>query len=251
MGDPLSIAASIVAVVQATDFVLTNCYIYAGRVKNADGDVAKILQETGMLKGFLTNLGDLAQEEPDNPRLGALITPGGPLSVCKKALDEIDAKLKSSSTRLSTTKKLLWPFESKKLDEILDRIRKQFPNLGLALNTDDAFVSREIRNGVQEIQITLESTQSNEKREKILDWLKPNDPKEKHQSSREVHEQGSNQWLLGHSEFIDWTNNPRKNIWVRALPLAFTILMTTASWDSRLRKDDSLLLGHRPYEVSV
>jgi hypothetical protein len=215
MADPLSVAASIITLIQATDYVLTCCYTYVGRVKNAEVDIDKVVQETSLLKGLFLNLHDLAQDEPENERLKDLISQGGPLSICKEALGEIERKLKSPSSKLTTSRRLLWPFDSKKLDEILERIRKQKPTLLLSLSIDNADISREIKSGVKDIQIALESAQFQEKREKILDWLRPNDPKEKHLNSRRVHEHGSNQWVLDHPDFLKWRTDPRQNIWVR------------------------------------
>jgi hypothetical protein len=216
MADPLSITASIIAVVQATDYVITSCQTYVGRVKNAAADIDKVFKEASLLKGIFLNLQELAQEDPDNERLKDLIGPGGPVAICNEALSAIHAKLQAqaSQARLTTTRRLLWPFESKKLDEILERIREQKPNLVLSLETDSANISRDIRNGVRDVQSTLESTHMKEKREKILDWLQPNDPKEKHSTSRRAHEEGSNQWVLEHPEFLTWTKKPRQNIWV-------------------------------------
>lgn len=219
MADPLSITASIIAVIQATDYVLTSCQSYIGRVKNAAADVDKVFQETSLLKGIFLNLQELAQDEPDNERLKDLVCPGGPVTICKEALGDIHAKLQKhvSQSGLTTTRKLLWPFESKKLDEILERIRMQKPNLLLSLEADSANISREIRSGVKDIQISLESTHMKEKKEKILDWLQPHDPREKHSNSRRVHEEGSNQWVLNHPEFKSWTEEPREHIWVSML----------------------------------
>jgi hypothetical protein len=66
MADPLSIAASIITVIQVTDQVLTCCYTYVGRVKSATADIDRAVQETSLLKGLLLNLYELAQDEPNN-----------------------------------------------------------------------------------------------------------------------------------------------------------------------------------------
>jgi hypothetical protein len=94
---------------------------------------------------------------------------------------------------LTVKQRLLWPFESKKLEQILERIRNQKPALLLALATDNMDVTRKIQDDIKDIQDSMESVQMHDKREKILTWLWLNDPKFKHMISREGHEEGTNQ----------------------------------------------------------
>jgi hypothetical protein len=143
-----------------------------------------------------------------------LVAPAGELSLCTEALKEIETKLQPGSTKLTTKQRLLWPFESKKLEEILERIRKQKPGLLLVLATDNLDVTRKIQNGVKDIQNSFESAQLHDKREKFLNWLRPNDPKDKHMVSRQEHEEGTNQWVLDDLKFGKWMQEPRQNIWV-------------------------------------
>jgi len=167
MADPLSVAASIIAIVQAADQVLTRCYGYLGRVRSAAVDIDKAVQEISVLKGLLLNLHDLAQGEPNNERLKLLVAPTGPLSIRAEVLQEIEAKLEPASTKLTPRRKCLWPFESRKLEEILERIRKQTPVLILAMVTDVAEIPRKLQTDVQAIQNSLKSAQSQGRYEKF------------------------------------------------------------------------------------
>lgn len=215
MADPLSIAASIITVVQVTDQVLTSCYAYVGRVKAAAADIDRAVQETSLLKGLLLNLYGLVQDEPNNERFQSLVAPAGALSICTEALKEMEIKLRPTKpTKLTTKEKLLWPFESKRLEEILVRIEKQKPAILLALATDNLDTTRKIQTGIEDIQNSIESTQLHDKREKILNWLRPNDPKDKHTVCRQQHEDGTNQWILDNPAFREWTQKSRRNIWV-------------------------------------
>jgi hypothetical protein len=214
MSDPLSVVANIIAVIEATDFVLTRCYTYIGRVKNATAEIDRLVLKISLLKGIFSNLHELANGDPYSKTLQDLIRPGGPMAVCTQSLAEIQQRLEASSTKPIAQRKLLWPFEAKKLDEILGRIRQQKPTLLLCLATDNANISRDIRSGVDDIQDILEFTQRNEKLDKILDWLQPFDPSQKHSDARKAHEYGSNQWVLEHPEFLPWTRDAGRNLWV-------------------------------------
>jgi len=241
MSDPLSIAASIIAVIQITDQVLTSCYTYVGRVKTAAADIERAVQETSLLKGLLLNLRQLAEDEPNNPRLGCLIAPSGALSICTDALEEIRAKLEPRSTALTARQRLLWPFESKRLEQILERIQKQKPTLLLALMTNDVDVTRKIQAGVKDIQSSLESVRLHDKQEKILTWLRPNDPKDKHMISRQEHEEGTNQWVLDHPKFRKWTQGPRQHVWLHGIPGCGKTIMCSTVIDhvEKLCRSDS------------
>jgi hypothetical protein len=253
MADPLSFAASILAVIQITDEVLTRCYIYVGRVKSAASEIDRTVQESSLLKGLLLNLHQLALEEPDNPRLETLVAPAGALSICTEELKKIEAKLQPLSKTLTTKRRLLWPFESKGLEQILERIRLQKPALLLALATDNLDATRKIQDGVKNIQASLDSAQSQDKREKILTWLRPLDPKEKHIISRQEHEEGTNQWILDHPDFRKWLEESKENIWVSLDRSIFQIiilgsvliLISAAAWHTRLWQDNHVLNHHR------
>jgi hypothetical protein len=214
MADPLSTAASILTVIQLTDQVLTHCYAYIGMVKNAAAEIDNVIHVIGLLKGIFFNLHQLAIANPSSARLNDLIAAGGPLSVCSGVLKQLEAKLNTPSAKLTATRKLLWPFESKKLEGLLEKIRQQKPALLLSLATDNANFSYKIRDDVRQIQAGLDSARLEDKRERVLGWLRPSDSKEKHLTSRRLQEHGTNQWVLDNVKFQRWTQEPRQNIWV-------------------------------------
>jgi ankyrin repeat domain-containing protein 50 len=212
--DPLSVTASIIAVIQITDSVLTSCYKYFGKVKNAATDIESIIQEASLLKGILINLQELCEQDSTAAQLRDLLQPNGPISACWEALQELQLKLSPKKNDLTTKQKLIWPFESKKVGKILDRIRQQKPTLLLAITTNTRFVVGNVDSGVQDIQHTLRNTQLQEKREKILNWLQVSDPKDKQRQSRLLHQEGSNAWILESKEFTTWRDTPCQAIWV-------------------------------------
>jgi hypothetical protein len=212
MADPISLAASIITLVHVTDSVLTSCYTYIGRVKAAAAEIEKAVLETSTLKGILLNLHELSLNEPDNASLQVL---SGPLAACLATLKDMETRLRPLSEKLTTKRKLIWPFEARKLDELLGRIREQKPQLMLTLAVDAADLSRQIRTGVEDIKLSLEYTQLREDRENILRWLHPNDPKAKHMKCREDHRAGTNKWVLDHHLFNKWFTQPQGLLWAR------------------------------------
>jgi hypothetical protein len=150
-------------------------------------------------------------DEPNSENLKLL---QGPLSVCSAAIKEMETKLRPASEKLTTRRKLMWPFESKKLDEILARIQEQKATLSLALTTDSAYISRQIHAGVEDIKLSIQSAETREKREKILTWLHPNDPKSKHLKCRHDHRAGTNKWVFEHEMFKTWLSEGQSVLWV-------------------------------------
>ena len=65
MGDPLSTATSIIAVIQISGTVLSACYHYAVQLKNAPEDIQWVINEVGSLKEILGELKDLAVSVSD------------------------------------------------------------------------------------------------------------------------------------------------------------------------------------------
>lgn len=65
MGDPLSTAASIIAVIQISGTVLSVCYRYAALLENAPQDIQCVINEVGSLKVILEELKALAVSVSD------------------------------------------------------------------------------------------------------------------------------------------------------------------------------------------
>ena len=65
MGDPLSTAASIIAVIQISGTVLSACYRYAALLEDAPQDIQWVINEVGSLKVILEELKALALSVSD------------------------------------------------------------------------------------------------------------------------------------------------------------------------------------------
>jgi len=212
MADPLSTAASIIAVLQLTETVLTSCYRFVGQVSNAAAEVDRIIREAGSLKVILLDLESLAGEDGGSrlSSMNSLCGENGALTVCIKSLQELASKLSPAVGPMSLRRRLLWPFESKKVDEILDNIQKQKPTLLLALAGDNT-------RATLAIQESLERSQLREEREKILNWLRSTDPTVKHLMSRRLHQPGSNHWMLESDAFKKWKQTSGHTLWLHGI----------------------------------
>lgn len=130
--DPLSITASIAAILQLASSVVS--YLIA--VKDASDDRRKLIAELGTITGFLYLLRDSANISITPLR--SLSTPNGPLKQLTDSLNELASKFRPASIGLSKAgKSILWPFQKNEINSILARIERLKTMFCLALQNDN------------------------------------------------------------------------------------------------------------------
>lgn len=137
--DPLSIAASITAVIGATNVLIS----YLSDVKDAPkGRLALIDEAQNWLKLF-SNLSNRAKEAKKNHDLrwydGIRKLGGekGPLELFKKALEVLATRLKPSSSAIKgAARSLLWTFDRTEVANTLDTMGRITSHINLVLAGD-------------------------------------------------------------------------------------------------------------------
>ncbi|KAK0717813.1 ankyrin repeat-containing domain protein [Lasiosphaeria miniovina] len=233
--DPLSLAASIIAVVQVSQSIVLACYRIRHAIKDADDDIARLIADVESLEATLEELRDIVPSSNNDPSaLDSLsIEDGGnnqkrpasaaclaALRSCETTLKELDQKLQPLAKPGLKTK-LRWPFESSLIERKLTEIGKLKATLQLALA---AYHARVLGQQSQK----LDDLTTHTKRAAILSWFKTSDPEQNHKLSRSRHEQNTSQWIFDVKEFADWKQNPGKSLWLHGIPGAGkTILCST------------------------
>lgn len=132
MSDPLSISASIVAVLQLTATVVR----YLNDMKDATNERQRIVSEISSAHDLLSMLKTLAdRSEWGDPRLTtmkSLTAPQGPLEQLKLSLEKLEKLLKPSG-RIGNAIK--WPFQRPEVLKIVAAIERQKSLFTLALHT--------------------------------------------------------------------------------------------------------------------
>jgi hypothetical protein len=134
--DPLSVTASIIAILQLSGKVLT----YLNDVKDASQDRARCAIEASNLHSLLFNLrfhlekGVLDQSWYTAVR--ALAVENGPLDQFKDALEMLQAKITDRGRLGKVGKALTWNFKKEEMAYIFTRIERLKSLVDLALNTD-------------------------------------------------------------------------------------------------------------------
>ena len=137
MTDPLSVTASIVALLEFSAKVIG----YLNDVKNGSEDRGTVLSEIASVNCMLYSLQERAHEDEQNnawsSTFQSLDVPKGPLDQIRTALESLSKKLAPPSTSLKKVRKAMtWPFQKGEIKEILERIERAKALLNLARQND-------------------------------------------------------------------------------------------------------------------
>lgn len=144
--DPLSIVASIIAVVQMADRVISLCRFYLELSRDAPSDLRVIMIETSALRTILDNIEFLVSKGHAPANLHTLDGDGGPIEGCHKALDQLSGLFSSEYAHDSNRSKrrkvkatlatLAWPFKESTARKLLAEVVQHKTTLNLALTAD-------------------------------------------------------------------------------------------------------------------
>ena len=148
--DPLSLTASVIAIIQLADRIISVCKEYVTTVKDAPNDLRVIIIEAGSVKCVLELL-ELLIPRGDNDNISVILeklrTSHGPIEGCKQALTALDSLfpvevecLARGKRRkiLRSLKDLAWPFKEGKARRLLGDIGRHKATISLALTTETA-----------------------------------------------------------------------------------------------------------------
>ena len=150
--DPLSITASLVAVLQATKAVISVCCNYRSSVKGSTSEVSRVLEEIRGLRDVLRTIEGLANKAETSgstnqsrfPALQYLCDPNtGILNRCRTELEMLNSSLvppgwngPSGSKRRALVEALRWPLQRGETEKILERTERFKSTISL-INTAD------------------------------------------------------------------------------------------------------------------
>jgi hypothetical protein len=152
--DPLSVTASIIAVILATSAVVSICYDYSSAVEGSSWELLKVIDEVRGLRNVLESLEQLARKagstkveaESRLPSLRLLSEPGtGLLAKCLTELADLDKKLRppgwsgpAGSRRRALVQASGWPLKKGAVEKSLVNIGRLKETISLAITADEA-----------------------------------------------------------------------------------------------------------------
>lgn len=137
--DPLSCAASVIAVIQLAGSLASICGGYIKKVKNAQKDILDLHEEISSLQKVLESLNKLLRG-PGGEKLTSLQQIFDDTIKCSSILktlgDRINPETTQSSTRRLGLRSLKWPLQRTEVDETIDQIKRYKSLFAFALQVD-------------------------------------------------------------------------------------------------------------------
>jgi hypothetical protein len=251
--DPLSIAASIIAVLQAANAVVTVCACYKGASKVVDElrslrDVLEALAPLAAqaecadaepaVKSRLPTLKVLCQPEPEIPE--------GMLARCLEELKALEKRLAPPdwSNRLgrrgqALVQALCWPLKDGDTRKLLDKLGRFKTTLNLAISADEVTLALEIRETTRltqetalDIQKDIAFLKVDDHRERINRWLSAPDPSLNQNAACKKRLPATGNWFVASEQFAKWKRKPNSLLWLHGIPgCGKTILSSTIIQD--------------------
>ena|SRR5947207_3364800 len=128
MAEPFALAASIIAVIQLSDRVISLCCRFIGNVRGTEREVAQIITTITALKGYMEFLQQFAKLGENGSRLAHLNSisqPDGPLALCQALLEDIESKLRPKRDFNGVLKAIAWHLKWKDIGNALQVIERQ------------------------------------------------------------------------------------------------------------------------------
>ena len=157
MAEGLALAASVIAVVQITNSLISVCYDYSAAMKGASWQLPRIKSELESLRNVLQQLEPLAKQAELAPAAADLKLPAfvqlcgseGLLQLCYAEVKELEVKLKTPSwsdgfgpRRKALVQVLQWPLREADTERALKQIGRFRDMLNFALTADQAYDPR-------------------------------------------------------------------------------------------------------------
>lgn len=154
MAEGVAVAASVIAVLQITNCVISICYDYSAATKGTSWELPRLTSELESLRGVLQRLeplakqADFSQAVPNTkmPAFTELCKPNGPLPLCRHEIEGLEAVLKTPDwsasfgpKRKALVQALRWPLKSKDAENSLKQIRGLREILSFALTADQTY----------------------------------------------------------------------------------------------------------------
>ncbi|KAH7009774.1 hypothetical protein EDB80DRAFT_610302, partial [Ilyonectria destructans] len=233
--DPLSIAASIFAVVQIADRVISLCKFYLELSRDAPSDLRVILIEASALRTILDNIQFLASSGHGPTTLNTLTGNDGPIEGCRRTLDQLNGLFSSdylhqTSGNRSRRRKvkatlttLAWPFKESSARKLLVEVVQHKTTLNLALTVDMSHDIKNIKAQASEIQATLTEFQRHE----VYKWLNDINPSPIHHRACSQYESGTGDWVLRSDDWKSWISGQKRSLWIHGIPGAGKTILTS------------------------
>ncbi|KAJ5692584.1 hypothetical protein N7462_002007 [Penicillium macrosclerotiorum] len=220
--DPLSISASIIALLQVSGAVIE----LLSAIASASSDIRSLAVEIGTTRSLLSSILDLTDtSEGWNECLRNITTKNGPVPLLEDLLTKLERHLNREASVekefRQLKKKLTWPWRKEETQKMLKTARIARGLLAEALAVDHLALTKELRQETREIHEefqTLQLRQDENQQSLLLEWLSSVDVTETHYATRNKHEPGTGEWLLTSDTYNLWLHGTMELMWLYGIP---------------------------------
>ncbi|CAI7625037.1 unnamed protein product [Penicillium discolor] len=222
MADPLSIASGVAGLLSLGIQVTQTLVNFYSAYKNQTSDLAKITLNLQNLLSILQSLDSARQN--DQPQTDALLQEIDKAAVgCREIIEELRAECQKfqKDTTLSLKDRIqvagrraTYPFRKstlQKLEEDIDEIREK---LSLALNILQVRNQTGLEDGISELKILVERTNTMHISETIRGWLMAPDATLNHNAACEKRHSTTGLWLVNGQQFQNWLVERNSFLWI-------------------------------------
>ncbi|KAB8292154.1 hypothetical protein EYC80_007897 [Monilinia laxa] len=221
--DPLSISASLIAVIQITGSLISFCYDYRQGAKHASKEIVRISDELNGLRDILDSLLRLAEKSEGNggaqlATFELLLKDDGPLWVCRRELEVLKGKLEIRdgdggwrARGLEKARMLVWPLKEGEVRKTLDVLERLKSTLQLGLSADQT-------NLALDLSSRIENRFADQTRQDIYQWLAAPDPFLTHAATLKKHQPNTGEWFLTSKQYEEWNARNGSFLWLYGIP---------------------------------
>ncbi|RAO72488.1 uncharacterized protein BHQ10_008500 [Talaromyces amestolkiae] len=258
--DPLSVTASVIAVIQITSVISTHCMNYVKSARNTKSLILRLVQELGGLQIVLRTLEELTQrgthvlqngEDSDAeeksyllPTLHKLCQLEYVFEECLRKLEQLERDIMPTSQANLTKKEsflraLHWPLKEAYMRNIMDDINHYISLFSLALTLDETDNILEIREKTFETHSMVKYLHSQkdeeirrEHGEKIVKWLSAPNASFDHTHALRMKTENTGSWLIDNYRYQEWKRTAGSSFWMYGIAgCGKTILSSTVIED--------------------
>lgn len=229
MADPLSISASIAGIITLADIAFSRIMKYVRSVRDADKNIEKLAKEINLLGGAVHSLSRLAASLEDEPFDGTFRMHH--IEAYSNILSEICSKLKKVEDK-SVTRRITWPFSSRRVKEMLVELADHRSNIDLAMSADSmGLLLRSLSIGedtmskttgiLTEVRMTREITsriRKDSERARVLKSFLAYNPQQNYEMCLKLRHPRTGMWLIQLPSFQTWLSNPDSKLWFSGIP---------------------------------
>ena len=228
--DPLSLSASVIALIQATATIVRYIYDFTDAKKEQD---ILSLEVTGLLtflQQLRLRLDDAQEGDPWFQGCISLTGPNGTIMLLSRAVEELEVKLKPETGIKKLGPKLRWPINKASFDRLCTQIERLKSQINVVLNEDQFQISKQVLATSKETSQGVKALQNTQELDDITQWLSTLNFPTQQQQIFDGATEATGQWLLESDEFENWVSHGVATLYCPGMPGAGKVWCNAESY---------------------